>query len=62
MAHQELGKEVIAKFQEACAEVSTVDKKPVLEGRQIIMFLSPVKQGTTSEKAAKQTESAEAAE
>ncbi|MBQ7836543.1 MAG: translation initiation factor IF-3 [Clostridia bacterium] len=62
MAHQELGKEVIAKFQEACAEVSTVDKKPVLEGRQIIMFLSPVKQGKAGEKAAKQTESDEAAE
>ena len=61
MAHQELGKEVIARFQEACAEVSTVDKKPALEGRQMIMFLTPLKQGKNSEKAAKQ-ETAEAAE
>jgi translation initiation factor IF-3 len=62
MAHQELGKEVIARFQEACAEVSTVDKKPALEGRQMIMFLTPLKQGKNSDKAAKQAESAEAAE
>ena len=61
MAHQELGKEVIARFQEACAEVSTVDKKLALEGRQMIMFLTPLKQGKNSEKAAKQ-ETAEAAE
>ena len=62
MAHQELGKEVIARFQEACAEFSTVDKKPALEGRQMIMFLTPVKQGKApkAEKPAKaEAESAE---
>lgn len=62
MAHQELGKEVIARFQEACAEFSTVDKKPALEGRQMIMFLTPVKPGKApkAEKPAKaEAESAE---
>lgn len=44
MAHQDLGREMMAKFQEACAEYSTVDKKPIMEGRQLTMFLAPLKQ------------------
>lgn len=44
MAHQSLGHEILNKFAAACAEYGTVDKKPVLEGRQVTMFLSPVKQ------------------
>ncbi|MBE6569551.1 MAG: translation initiation factor IF-3 [Ruminococcaceae bacterium] len=40
--HQELGKEMLDKFAEACSEVGAVDKKPVLEGRQLTMFLAPV--------------------
>lgn len=43
IAHQELGKEMLAKFEEAVAEVGAVDKKPTLEGRQMIMFVNPVK-------------------
>ncbi len=43
MAHQELGKEVMMKFAETCSEVSTLDKKPTLEGRQLMMFLVPLK-------------------
>lgn len=43
MAHQDLGREVIAKFREACEEFSTMDKKPTLEGRQMTMFLMPLK-------------------
>ncbi len=43
MAHQDLGREVIAKFKEACEEFSTMDKKPTLEGRQMTMFLVPIK-------------------
>jgi translation initiation factor IF-3 len=61
MAHQELGKEVIARFQEACAEVSSVDKKPALEGRQMIMFLTPLKPGK-NEKAEKPAKAEDAAE
>lgn len=44
MAHQDLGREMMAKFQEACAQYSTVDKKPIMEGRQLTMFLAPLKQ------------------
>ncbi len=44
MAHQSLGHEILERFAQACSECSTVEKKPVLEGRQVTMFLAPVKQ------------------
>ena len=43
IAHQELGKEKLDQFQEAVAEYGAVEKKPVLDGRQYIMFIVPVK-------------------
>jgi len=43
MAHQELGRAVMDKFAEYCAEYGTVDKKPVMEGRQVSMIVAPVK-------------------
>jgi len=43
MAHQNIGREVMEKFAEYCSDVGTVDKKPALEGRQLTMFLTPVK-------------------
>ena len=44
MRHTELGMEVVMKFAEAASEYAQIDKKPVLEGRNLTMFLSPVKQ------------------
>lgn len=44
MAHQSLGAEILQNFAETCAEFGTVEKKPILEGRQMTMFLSPLKQ------------------
>lgn len=41
MAHTDIGAELLGRFAEGCAEVSTVDKKPKLDGRHMIMFLSP---------------------
>ena len=43
MAHQNIGREVMEKFAEYCSDVGAVDKKPALEGRQLTMFLTPVK-------------------
>lgn len=43
MAHQEIGAEMLTKFAEALAEVGTVDKKPILEGRNLTMFMTPIK-------------------
>ena len=41
MAHSDLGVENMKRFAEAVAEEANVDKAPKLEGRQILMFLSP---------------------
>ena len=43
IAHQDLGREVLAKFEETVAEFGTVDKKPALDGRQLTMFIAPIK-------------------
>ena len=44
MAHMDLGREVILKFQEALTGIGSADKKPTLEGRYMHIILSPVKQ------------------
>ncbi len=43
MAHQEIGVDLLTKFTEAVADVGGVDKKPVLEGRNLSMFIAPLK-------------------
>ena len=43
MAHIPLGREIIEKFEAACSEVDTADKKPVLDGRFLSMVLAPIK-------------------
>ena len=47
MAHTDIGKNLLVKFAEDCAEIATMDKNPKLEGRNMSMFLAP--------KAAKET-------
>ncbi len=41
IAHPQLGEELLVRFKEACAEVGTVEKPPKMEGRSIVMFISP---------------------
>lgn len=53
MSHMELGRDVIAKFQEACAGYGVSEKKPVLDGRYMSVILSPVKPDKTAPKAGK---------
>ncbi len=43
MAHTELGAEVIGKFQEACSEFGSAEKKPQLEGRYMSITIAPLK-------------------
>lgn len=43
MTHIALGGEIMSKFEAACSELGTVDKKPVLDGRFMSMVISPVK-------------------
>ncbi|MBP0973957.1 MAG: translation initiation factor IF-3 [Oscillospiraceae bacterium] len=41
IAHPELGAELLDRFKDACAEFGTVEKPAKMEGRSIVMFISP---------------------
>ena len=41
MGHTDLGREVLEDFAEILGDVATVDKKPRMEGRSMVMFLVP---------------------
>lgn len=41
--HADAGRRVMETFAEICSEVSSVDKKPKLEGRNMTMILAPLK-------------------
>lgn len=41
MAHTALGQERMEKFAEELAEIASIDKAPKLEGRNMLMFISP---------------------
>lgn len=43
IAHPELGIDVLNKFAESLSEVSDIETKPQIEGRQVSMMLSPKK-------------------
>ena len=44
MRHTELGAEILAKFEKGCEGIGAAEKKAVLDGRNMTMFISPVKQ------------------
>ena len=44
MAYQDVGRSLLEKFSAAVADLGNIDKAPVLEGRSMTMFISPVKQ------------------
>jgi translation initiation factor IF-3 len=41
MGYSQIGRDVLKKFAEITSEVSTIDKMPKIEGRNMIMFLNP---------------------
>lgn len=41
MGHTEIGKEVLEDFVNLISEHGVVDKKPKMEGKSMVMFLSP---------------------
>jgi len=43
MSHVSIGQEIMAKFQEICSELGSVDKAPVMDGRILSMVISPIK-------------------
>ena len=44
MSHQEVGHQLLARFTEACSDLGAPEKSAILEGRNMIMFIAPVKQ------------------
>ena len=40
MAHTEIGRDLLLKFAEQCAEVANMDKEPKLDGRHMSIFLA----------------------
>lgn len=43
ITHTDIGKQVLDRLAEHCSELATVERAPLLEGRQMIMILSPRK-------------------
>jgi translation initiation factor IF-3 len=43
ITHTEIGKQVLDRLAEQCGELATIERAPLLEGRQMIMILSPRK-------------------
>ncbi len=43
MAHQHLGQELVDRIKEDLVEYGTVEQEPKMEGRQIVMILTPTK-------------------
>lgn len=41
ITHKDIGQRVLDRFAEACAEVSTVEQKPKMEGRSMFLVLQP---------------------
>ncbi len=41
IAHPQLGEELLERYKDACGELAVVAKPPKMEGRAIVMFLSP---------------------
>jgi translation initiation factor IF-3 len=50
IAHPHLGEELLIKFREACAEFGTHEGRPVMEGRQMMILITPKKNTQTEPK------------
>ena len=55
IAHPHLGQELLDKFKEGCLEHGTVEKSAKMEGRSLIMFISPNKDTKDAKDASKAT-------
>lgn len=60
IAHSQLGEQTMLRFAEALIELAVTDKAPKLEGRSMLMFMSPKLQKPELKK--KQTDSAASAQ
>ncbi len=64
MSHTAIGKDIITRFGEACTDIGIIEKIPVLDGRQMIMFIGSKKNApgnaSSKKKEAKQPKEAPA--
>lgn len=44
MAHTELGRDVLLRFAETLVDIASVEQKPLLDGRVMVMMLAPKKE------------------
>ena len=51
IAHSEIGLEVMKSFAERIKDYATVERRPLIEGRNMIMILAPIASKETKEKA-----------
>ncbi len=63
ITHSEIGLKVMQDFAERCKDVSMVERRPVLDGRNMVMILSPkaVKASFAEKKAKRENAAAQAA-
>ena len=50
VTHSSLGRDLLQRFAEICKEYGTVEKPSKLEGRQMIMFMAPLKEAAKDAK------------
>ena len=64
IAHSDIGMQVMHDFAERCQEVSTVERRPLMDGRHLIMILAPkaAKASFAEKKARKEAAQAAASE
>ncbi len=62
IAHPHLGEELLERYREACGDAAIVDKPPKMEGRAIVMFMSPKAQKPEKPEKKQRTPKAESAE
>jgi translation initiation factor IF-3 len=41
IAHPQLGRDLLDKFRDACQDIGNVEKAAKMDGRSLIMFISP---------------------
>ena len=63
ITHSEIGMKVMTDFAQRCQEVSTVERRPLMDGRHMIMILAPkaAKASFAEKKARKEAEAKEKA-
>ena len=44
MAHTELGRDVLLRFADALSNIAEIEQKPLLDGRNMVMILTPKKE------------------